>query len=104
VAMQIVLLGAILVVFGTLSDMMYALAAGSVGNWLRGNLKFLRAQRYFAGSVYLGLGAATALGGTHKKYLRGNFDTVVKGAGRGSPAPRGRLVRKSQFCPRPSLR
>ncbi|HKC66185.1 MAG TPA: LysE family translocator [Pyrinomonadaceae bacterium] len=67
VGMQIVLLGAILVLFGTLSDMTYALAAGSVGNWLRGNLKFLRAQRYFAGSIYLGLGAATALGGTHKK-------------------------------------
>src|ERR687884_280186 len=66
VAMQVVLLGTTLVVLGTLSDMTYALAAGSVGNWLRGNLKFLRAQRFFAGSVYLGLGAATALG-THNK-------------------------------------
>ena len=67
IATQIILLGAILVIFGTMSDIIYALAAGSVGNWLRGNLKFLRAQRYFAGSVYLGLGAATALGGAHKK-------------------------------------
>jgi threonine/homoserine/homoserine lactone efflux protein len=67
VVMQVVLLGAILVALGTLSDMTYALAAGSIGNWLRGNLRFLRAQRFFAGSVYLGLGAATALGGTHKK-------------------------------------
>lgn len=67
VAMQIVSLGAILVILGTLSDMAYALASGSIGNWLRGNLKFLRAQRVFAGSVYLGLGAATALGGTHEK-------------------------------------
>jgi threonine/homoserine/homoserine lactone efflux protein len=67
VAMQIVLLGLILVLLGTLSDLIYALLAGSVGNWLRGNLKFLRTQRYFAGSVYIGLGAATALGGTHKK-------------------------------------
>ena len=66
VAMQVVLLGTTLVILGTLSDMIYALAAGSVGNWLRGNLKFLRAQRFFAGSVYLGLGAATALG-THNK-------------------------------------
>jgi threonine/homoserine/homoserine lactone efflux protein len=66
-AMQVVSLGAILVVLGTLSDMTYALAAGSIGNWLRGNLRFLRAQRLFAGSIYLGLGAATALGGTHKK-------------------------------------
>ena len=67
VGMQIISLGAILVLLGTLSDMTYALAAGSIGNWLRGNLRFLRAQRYFAGSIYLGLGAATALGGTHKK-------------------------------------
>ncbi|MDQ3742973.1 MAG: LysE family translocator [Acidobacteriota bacterium] len=67
VGMQIISLGAILVLLGTLSDMTYALAAGSVGNWWRGNLKFLRAQRYFAGSIYLGLGAATALGATHKK-------------------------------------
>jgi threonine/homoserine/homoserine lactone efflux protein len=67
VVMQIISLGAILVVLGTLSDMTYALAAGSIGNWLRGNSRFLRAQRVFAGSVYLGLGAATALGGTHNK-------------------------------------
>ncbi|HZS05762.1 MAG TPA: LysE family translocator [Blastocatellia bacterium] len=66
VAMQIVSLGTILVVLGTVSDSAYALAAGSVGNWLRGNLRFLRAQRYFAGSVYLGLGAATALSGAHR--------------------------------------
>src|ERR687886_511374 len=67
VGMQIVSLGMILVFLGTLSDMLYALAAGGVGNLLRGNLKVLRAQRYFAGSVYLGLGAATAFSGTHNK-------------------------------------
>ncbi len=67
VAMQIVLLGMILVFLGILSDTVYALAAGSIGNRLRGSIRFLRAQRYFAGSVYIGLGAATALTGTHKK-------------------------------------
>ena len=67
VAMQVFLLGTILMCLGALSDMTYAIAAGSVGNWLRGNLKFLRWQRYFAGSVYIGLGAATALSGTHRK-------------------------------------
>ncbi len=67
VAVQIILLGSILVILGTLSDTVYALAAGSVGNWLRGNLKFLRAQRYCAGSIYIGLGAVTALSGAHKK-------------------------------------
>ena len=67
VVMQVALLGAILVFLGTLSDSIYALASGSIGNWLRGNLKFLRAQRYFAGSVYIGLGAATALSGAQRK-------------------------------------
>ena len=68
VAMQIALLGAILIFLGTLSDSIYALASGSLGNWLRGNLKFTRAQRYFAGSVYIGLGAATAFSGAHRRY------------------------------------
>lgn len=67
VMLQVVLLGSILILLGTLSDSIYALASGSIGNWLRGNLKFLRAQRYFAGSVYIGLGAATALSGAHQK-------------------------------------
>jgi threonine/homoserine/homoserine lactone efflux protein len=67
VALQIALLGTILVCLGGLSDSLYALAAGSIGNWLRGNIRFLRAQRYFAGSVYIGMGAATALSGAHKK-------------------------------------
>ena len=67
VVLLVVLLGSILIFLGTLSDSIYALASGSIGNWLRGNLKFLRAQRYFAGSVYIGLGAATALSGAHRK-------------------------------------
>jgi len=29
-------------------------------------LLFLRAQRYFAGTVYIALGAVTALSGVHK--------------------------------------
>jgi threonine/homoserine/homoserine lactone efflux protein len=64
---QVILLGSILIFLGTLSDSIYALASGTIGNWLRGNMKFLRGQRYFAGSVYLGLGAATALSGVHRK-------------------------------------
>ena len=67
VATQIMFLGAIVVVLGALSDSIYAFLSGSVGNLLRGNLKLLRAQRYFAGSVYIGLGAMTALTGSTKK-------------------------------------
>jgi threonine/homoserine/homoserine lactone efflux protein len=66
-ATQIMFLGAIVVVLGALSDSIYTLLSGGVGNLLRGNLNFLRAQRYFAGSVYIGLGAMTALTGSTKK-------------------------------------
>ena len=66
-ATQIMFLGVIVVVLGALSDSIYALLSGSVGNLLRGNLRLLRAQRYFAGSVYIGLGAMTALTGPSKK-------------------------------------
>ncbi len=66
-ATQILLFGSIVVVLGFTSGSLYSLLAGSIGNVLRGNMKFLRVQRYFAGSVYLGLGAATALTGTNKK-------------------------------------
>ena len=71
IAAQIVFLSFILVILGTFSDLVYALAAGSIGNRLRENLKLLRAQKYFAGTVYIGLGALTALsGGAHKSDLR----------------------------------
>lgn len=66
-ATQILFLGAIVVVVGFTSGSFYSLLAGSIGNLLRGNPRFLRAQRYFAGSVYIGLGAATALTSTNKK-------------------------------------
>jgi len=67
IAAQILFLGVIVVVLGFTSGSLYSLLAGGIGNLLRGNLKFLRAQRYFAGSMYIGLGAVTALTGTHKK-------------------------------------
>lgn len=64
---QIILLGLILVVLGTLSDTIYALVAGSAGNFMRGNPKFLKIQKNFAGFIYLGLGAGTLLTGTSRK-------------------------------------
>src|SRR5204862_236114 len=39
-------------------------AAGTAGGLLRGSRRFLRVQRHVAGSVYLGLGVATALAGS----------------------------------------
>lgn len=67
VALQILLLGTILVVMGIVSDGLYAVLAGTVGHWLRGNLQVIRAQRYFAGTIFITLGVATALTGSTKK-------------------------------------
>ncbi len=66
-ATQILCLGGVLVLLGFSSGSVYSFLAGGIGSLLRGNLKFLRAQRYFAGSVYIGLGLTTALTGTNRK-------------------------------------
>jgi threonine/homoserine/homoserine lactone efflux protein len=67
VTMQMLFLGCLFVVLATVSDGVYALLAGSVGGWLKGNRRFLRGERYFAGSVYIGLGVTTALSGSRNK-------------------------------------
>jgi threonine/homoserine/homoserine lactone efflux protein len=59
--MQILVLGVLLVVMGVASDGAYALLAGSAGHWLRNNMRFVRGQRYVAGSVYIALGITAAV-------------------------------------------
>jgi threonine/homoserine/homoserine lactone efflux protein len=59
-ALQIMVLGLTLLVLGLISDMVYAVAAGSLGGRLA---KRARALRYFSGVVYLGLGVVTAFAG-----------------------------------------
>ncbi len=66
-ALQICILGAVLVVLGAVSDLTYALLAGGFGKWLHANFRFWGSQRYLAGVVYIGLGAASALTGTSRK-------------------------------------
>ena len=61
VGQQMLVLGLIVLVFGVANDLLYALAAGSLGTWLRQRPGFLRRQRYFTGGVYLALGAVAAL-------------------------------------------
>ena len=68
VTLQILLLGLIFTLMGITSDSLYAMAAGTAGNWLKGNAAFLRGQHYFAGSIYLLLGLVTAVSGSsHQK-------------------------------------
>jgi len=67
VTLQILFLGIIMVTLAIISDTIYALMAGTLGRWLRGNLRYLRFQRYFSGTVYIGLGITAALAGGNKK-------------------------------------
>ncbi|MFQ5614238.1 MAG: LysE family translocator, partial [Anaerolineae bacterium] len=67
VALQILLLGVIFVLPGVFSNGLWALLAGTARSWLKGNLHFLRTQRYFAGGVFIALGLTTALSGSSKK-------------------------------------
>jgi len=60
VTSQILVLGTIFFVLGLASDSVYALVAGSLGNWLQRRPRFARRQRYAAGVVYLALGVSAA--------------------------------------------
>ncbi len=67
VMLQILFLGMIMVTLAIISDTMYALTVGTFGRWLRGNLPFFRFQRYFSGTVYIGLGITAALASGSRK-------------------------------------
>ena len=66
-ALQIIVLGLVMSLMGMASDIVYALTGGALRNLLERRPRFLQAQRYVTGTVYLGLGAAAALaGGTRR--------------------------------------
>ena len=67
VPLQMLTLGVIFMLMALITDSLYAVAAGTAARWLRGNLKFLRFQRYFSGTIYIGLGLAAAFSGSSKK-------------------------------------
>jgi len=62
-ALQIAFLGALFALLGLVTDSLWALTAGTAGGVLRRSRRFVRGQRYVSGTVYMGLGAATALAG-----------------------------------------
>jgi threonine/homoserine/homoserine lactone efflux protein len=64
-ALQIAVLGLVFVVIAVISDSVWALAAGTASERLRGNRRFLSVQRYVSGSVFVGLGALTAAAKRH---------------------------------------
>jgi threonine/homoserine/homoserine lactone efflux protein len=67
VSLQFLTLGMLFTVLGFTSDSIWALTAGSTAGWLRRNQSFRRNQRYISGTVYLGLGMATAVSGSRHK-------------------------------------
>jgi threonine/homoserine/homoserine lactone efflux protein len=62
-AVQIAFLGVLFALLGLVTDSLWALAAGTAGGMLRRSRRFIRTQRYVTGTVYVGLGVATAFAG-----------------------------------------
>jgi threonine/homoserine/homoserine lactone efflux protein len=58
---QILILGLTFMGLGIISDGIFALVAGAAGDFLRNNRRFLRFQRWFAGTSFIGLGISAAL-------------------------------------------
>jgi len=68
VALQIATLGLVFILLATVSDGMYALAAGSAAGWLRGRSGYIRAERYGTGGVLVGLGLLAAFSGAKSNH------------------------------------
>jgi len=61
VTLQLLTLGCLFVLMAIVTDGSYALLAGTASHWLKGTRSFLRAERYVAATVYIGLGVTAAL-------------------------------------------
>jgi threonine/homoserine/homoserine lactone efflux protein len=55
----------VLVLIGLTIDLLYAVAAGAIGGWVRGSARLERRRRYATGGVYIAL-AAVALTGSRR--------------------------------------
>ena len=64
--LQLLTLGCLFVLMAIVTDSLYALLAGTFGQWLKGTRAFLRVERYLVGTVYIGLGAMAALANTDR--------------------------------------
>jgi threonine/homoserine/homoserine lactone efflux protein len=62
--LQFLALGLLFTLMGLTSDSVWALTAGWAAGWLQPNRTFLRNQHYLSGTVYIGLGLATAASGS----------------------------------------
>jgi threonine/homoserine/homoserine lactone efflux protein len=67
VALQVLFLGLVFLGLGVISDGLWAIAAGTAGNWVRRDGRLLRAERYVTGGVFVGLGVTAAFAGHGRK-------------------------------------
>ena len=65
--LQVLVLGVSFACLGFLSDSLYAVAAGTVADRLRGSGGIVRFERWFGGSVLVGLGVAAAVWTPHRR-------------------------------------
>ena len=66
VGRQIFVLGLTFATLGLITDSLYALAAGTVADRLRGSRGMAKFERWFGGSILVGLGVAAALVAPHR--------------------------------------
>jgi threonine/homoserine/homoserine lactone efflux protein len=67
VGLQIAMLGVVFILIAIVSDGLYALAAGTASDLLRGSRAFVRAERWVSGTVLVALGVTAALSGPRQK-------------------------------------
>lgn len=64
---QMLMLGSLFVTLAIISDSVYALLAGSLGQWLKRRPSIWRAERYVVGTIYLGLGITATFADTRHR-------------------------------------
>ena len=66
ITLQLLILGCLFVLMAIVTDSLYALLAGTVGQWLKSSRAFMQFDRYLIGTVYIGLGVIAALADTKR--------------------------------------
>jgi threonine/homoserine/homoserine lactone efflux protein len=66
-SLQLAVLGLSFIALGLITDILYAMLAGTAGGWLSRRPAFDAMQRYVTGSVYITLGVLTVLSGSQHK-------------------------------------
>lgn len=65
ISIQMLILGCIFVLMAIVTDNLYSLVAGTIGQWVKSSRPLFSAGKYISGLVYLGLGLFTAFSHTN---------------------------------------